>query len=355
MKPTPFYLVQYHHHLFHLVALRLHCVVLLVIFSMLISHSHAAEIDSVTTRNVRLDDVLRHIDAIINERIQQGVDKANERRNDYEDLDSDKFCNEDILYDELRRSIFQSFTVSLGLKGYSLDKQLRQLLAKQSYALPLNDSIYRDINFLEGFSLNLKELSSVARVNGYLIGLDKIGHFFAEGWEYFERVNSDNEDLTEAISWGREQERGKFGYTTTGIFSYADLVANFNGYRFWNRVLKKEKDPVDSFINNLIKRPYVSCRLRIIDSVRYRKRVRSWQVNSRFTFEEYIDGTWDEGNNCNSYKDAAIEEKVSERIETILPGFKCPAQKTYCIKSINRYGSYAKDILHPSCLGVREY
>jgi hypothetical protein len=53
------------------------------------------------------------------------------------------------------------------------DRQLREPLARQRYALPLNDSIYRDLNYLEGFSLNLKELSDVVNPDGHLVGLDK--------------------------------------------------------------------------------------------------------------------------------------------------------------------------------------
>ena len=60
-----------------------------------------------------------------------------------------------------------------------------------------------------------------------------------------------------ALSWGEMREKGVYGFSTTGIFSYADLVANFNGYRFWNRVLKTEKDPISPFYKNLLERPFV--------------------------------------------------------------------------------------------------
>ena len=77
----------------------------------------------------------------------------------------------------------------------------------------MNDSIYRDIDYIEGLSLNLKELSDVVNINGYLVGLDKIGHFFAQGWQYFELTDRDKQTLDQATAWGRQKEAGLFGYT----------------------------------------------------------------------------------------------------------------------------------------------
>ena len=207
--------------------------------------SFAAEIDSVTPRKLKLDNSLAIINTIFNQRMQEAIQKANAQQDDiednYEDEDieesENRFCDEEALYSELRKAIYQSYTASWGLKGYDLDLQLRRLLSRQSYSLSLNDSIYRDIDYLEGFSLNMKELSDVVNINGHLIGLDKIGHFFAEGWQYFELTEFENQNIEQALDWGKRQEAGKFGYSTTGIFSFADLIANFNGWRFWNKVL----------------------------------------------------------------------------------------------------------------------
>ena len=319
----------------------------------------AAEIDSVTPRNLALDNSIDTINEIITQRFAEGVRKANvqqdygEDREDIADRNKDTFCDEKVLYTELRKAIFQSFTASWGLKGYDLDKQLRGLLVRQSYSLSLNDSIYRDIDYIEGFSLNLKELSDVVNINGYLVGLDKIGHFFAQGWQYFELTAYDKETLDQAVAWGRQKEAGLFGYTTTGIFSYADLVANLNGWRFWNKVLLKKDDPLKGIIANFFARPYVSCDIQIIDSIRYRKIIRAWEYNTRFDLADYIDGAWDEGNNCNSYADPMIEEKVIARIKHAAPDYHCPMNAEHCLDAQDKYGDYAKYVLHPYCLTIQ--
>jgi hypothetical protein len=214
----------------------------------------------------------------------------------------------------------------------------------------LNDSVYRDIDYIEGFSLNLKDLSDVVNINGHLVGLDKIGHFFAQGWQYFEFTNYDEKAIDEAIEWGREKETGMFGYTTTGIFSYADLAANLNGWRFWNKVLLKQDDPLKGGIANFFSRPYVTCDIQVVDSIRNRKIIRAWEYNTRFDLSDYIDGAWDEGNNCNSYADPIIEEKVTSRIKNVDPDFACPLDPDDCEDAQDKYGYYAKYVLHPFCL-----
>lgn len=312
--------------------------------------SFAAEIDSVTPRDQELNNSRALINEIFNERLEEGIQKANAKLDDTENLEGTEFCNEEILYTELRKAIFQSFTASWGLKGYALDQQLRELLAENSYSLEFDESIYRDISYLEGFSLNLKKLSDVVNVNGHLIGLDKMGHFFAEGWQYFELSEYKISNLDHALAWGEKQEMGKFGYTTTGIFSYADLVANFNGWRFWNKVLLNNDDPLKGAVANFFSRPYVSCDVQLISSIKNRKIVKAWESNVQFDLADYLDGTWDEGNNSNRYADTDIREKVTTRIHEIDPNFTFPYDPEECVIAQKKYGIYGKRILHPQCL-----
>ena len=319
----------------------------------------AAEVDNVTARHIELEDVLDDINAIINTRISEGVDKANAGRVVIDDIEGIEVitrhddCDVDDLYAELRKSLFQSLTASWGLKGYDFDLQMRQLLSGRTYSLSLSDSIYRDISYLEGFSLNLKELSDVANIGGQRVGLDKLGHFFSEGWQYFEISRQAGAGLDDALDWGSGKEAGLFGYTTTGVFSYADLVANFNGWRFWNRVLLKQRDPLSGIIERLFDRPYVTCNIQIVDSFRQFRLVRAWQLNRQFELGDYIDAMWDEANNCNSYADPVIEAKVMSRIAETDPGYVCPVDAKACSMAAEKYADYASQLLHPRCLNMR--
>lgn len=318
----------------------------------------AAEVDSITLRHINLPDVTGDINSIINDRIQQAIAKANTDRIQVEEVEEIELitqrdeCDVDYLYTSLRQSLFQS-SISWGLKGYDLDLQFRELLSGKTHSLRLADSIYRDIDYLEGLSLNLKELSDVAKIDGDLIGLDKLGHFFAEGWRYYEISQQEGDGLQVAMDWGKGKEDGLYGTITTGVFSYADLVANFNGWRFWNRVLLEQSDPILGMIKRWFDRPYVSCDIQIIESIKQRKLVRAWESNRSFDIRDYVDAMWDESNNCNDYADTAIEQKVLRRIGEIDAHYHCPVDAAACNKAKRKYSDYAPDLLHPSCLGVR--
>jgi hypothetical protein len=334
-------------------------VVLFLIVKVATIVCFAAEIDSVTTRNVKLGDSRVAINKIFNQRIKEGIDRANQKRiefhvvGDLELKQEGEYCDEDDLYRELRKAIFESDLVTWGVKGYNLDKQLRSLLAMKSYSLSLNDSIYRDINYIEGISLNLKELSDVVNIDGNLIGVDKIGHFFAEGWHYFEMTEFEGKTVYDALGWGKDKESGLFGYSTTGIFSFADLVANYNGMRFWNKVLLKQDDPLKGMIARLFERPYVTCDVQIIASIKAGEIVKAWEYNKPFDIADYVDGSWDEGNNCNSYADPIIEDKVTKRIRNVDPTFACPYREAACSGARAKYGKFSRYLLHPHCLSIQ--
>ncbi|MBV1788096.1 hypothetical protein KQ940_08510 [Marinobacterium sp. D7] len=311
---------------------------------------NAAEVDSYTGREVASVDVTSSLNALINDRLAQGVANANDRDASLlARLNGKPYCDETRLYDELRKALFQSHTASLGLKGFNLDLQLRQALAGRSHAVPLERSIYRDLGYLDAFSVNFKKLSELVRVKGRYVGLDKFGHFFAQGWQYFELTSSEEGTLNQALNLGWKQEQGRYGYLTTGIFSYADLAANFNGWRFWNRVLLHNRDPIGGFFDNLFLRPYVSCEFSVIDSVRAGALVYHWRYRGGFDISDFIDGAWDEANNCNSYRTPEIREKVVERIVQIRPDYACPLEPSACIEARQKYGRYTSQVLHQDC------
>ena len=160
----------------------------------------------------------------------------------------------------------------------------------------------------------------------------------------------EGEKLAAAMAWGNEQEKGKFGYATTGIFSFADLTANFNGWRFSNNILAKQKDPLKGALRNWLNSSFVSCSLQWRESFRQRKLVYAWTYNENFDIGNYIDGAWDEGQNCNSYATPVIEHKIDSRIGELGGSASCPFQQSVCRQARSKYGSYSKWILHPLCL-----
>jgi hypothetical protein len=82
--------------------------------------------------------------------------------------------------------------------------------------------------------------SPTVRVYGYYLGTDKIDHFFQQGHHYFELVTKDeakgNDTATAiaaAVALGVKQEHRYYGTLASGVYSNADLAANFAGMKFY--------------------------------------------------------------------------------------------------------------------------
>ena len=86
-------------------------------------------------------------------------------------------------------------------------------------------------------------LDPAVAVNGVLFGTDKIGHFFTAGLRYYDRYTNErqrgatHEDAERAaLLVGIGEESGVLGRCASGIFSYADLEANYQGLRFYQQL-----------------------------------------------------------------------------------------------------------------------
>ena len=75
------------------------------------------------------------------------------------------------------------------------------------------------------------------RLAGSLVGSDKLGHFFSQGIKYYGSHLLGWDDR-HVYGRGRFNERWLFGQLTTSVYSNADLVANYEGYRFYRSLFE---------------------------------------------------------------------------------------------------------------------
>ncbi len=75
------------------------------------------------------------------------------------------------------------------------------------------------------------------QVSGVLIGSDKLGHFFSQGRKFYRRWLR-SQDEAQAARHSAFTERAIFGQITTGDYSNADLVANYEGHRFYRSLFE---------------------------------------------------------------------------------------------------------------------
>jgi hypothetical protein len=86
------------------------------------------------------------------------------------------------------------------------------------------------------------ENAPVIRIGQVLVGLDKVGHFLGQGWFYereYQALRARTPHATESElfarvrAYGHRLELGYQGLTGTGVYSYADLAANWQGFLFY--------------------------------------------------------------------------------------------------------------------------
>lgn len=82
--------------------------------------------------------------------------------------------------------------------------------------------------------------SSTIKLYGIDIGMDKLGHVFNEGFQYYQHFehaksegDSDQVALAKSVTWGTETEDSYYGRWVSGIYSNADLASNYVGLHFY--------------------------------------------------------------------------------------------------------------------------
>ena len=331
-------LITMFRHLTHIsMYLELHEFFKTLIFLVLSISAFSAEIDSYSYISNSKISGFRTINKTVNTWLDQAIVELNE--NEVEcvvDLEeSDEF------YDIIKEGIASPFI------GHVVAVHFEEELSENMITkTPMYSSIYNRMSWYEGFSVNLKGLLGITVDHGRKIGVDKVGHFFVEGWGFYKRAYLKGDiNIESALRWGKFTEETYFGKTTTGVYSNADLVVNFNGMRFWNHLLLLNADSLSSQNFKYFKKPLLSCK----DS--------KWIKNNRFSFSYYLDKGWDEERNCNYYDTEHILEQVKIQASLKLgyhelkkrSGRVCPVVKYGCELEKRKYGKYAKDLLHGSC------
>ena len=73
------------------------------------------------------------------------------------------------------------------------------------------------------------------KIGSLCVGTDKLGHFFQQGFQYFQIARRQSGGTTAlAEEFGRETEIGMSGISATGVYSNADLEANRKGMNFYD-------------------------------------------------------------------------------------------------------------------------
>ena len=300
-------------------------VVVFLILGPLAQNLLASEIDSFTQRSVPMADATDALNQAVNEKLLLAFDEAN----------NIKGCSTSRLYQFVRYHFTGSI---LG----PVEQMINAGNFVESKTITRKDSVLRDIGMISGSALYFYGLGNIINLDGHTVGSDKFGHFFSEGWTYFDRSVLKEQDLIDVLRFGESSERGFFGWTMTGVMSYGDLAANFSGLRFWINLIQNDKRVEERNYGLLDpKIALASC----VDG--------KWALNRAFDWRNFTDSSWDEGINCSVFLTPELEILVANRIAQALKGTQfqpsCPVDPAQCDELVAKYGPLGRYILHPRC------
>ncbi|WP_157729914.1 hypothetical protein [Bacterioplanes sanyensis] len=288
--------------------------------------SLAAEVDQFSGQPFTpLNDSSAIIEAEVERRIDAAIKLANspyprQRPQKVHMMRRRPNCDVERLYDSLRWYLARPVIGQVETFAEQSDQVERR-------RIPFEQSIYRDFAWQYSPSLVLSQrIAAVIRLGGTEVGTDKLGHFFTEGASYFAATQRLQGELNAGLLFGEWSESLYFGAQTTGVFSYADLVANFQGLRFWNRILAEQPDP----LYGTQPEAYIRCE---------NKR---WQRANDFLWADYVDDGWNESINCSVLRTPALLQQLS------LEDVRCSPKRL----PKQRYGELAERLLNPQGLAV---
>jgi len=298
-----------------------------LILAILNSNVFSSENDSLTNRYELKSNALSYINSHINEQLSLAAVMATKK---------DSTCQSKTIL-KMSKKLFVA-----GIRGAFIFSPMQRLLESEIDGLDIthikmNKSIYKYVKKSHAPVLKLFSLSPTIRINNMIIGSDKFSHFFNLGWEYYSKMKKGS-SLFEVLSYSKNLEERFWGGPTTGVISHADLMANFQGLRFFGHLSGKGLDPLTGRDN--FESKYYSCE----DG--------NWKRSREFSILEYFGYELDEGVNCNSYHSNKIERAINlsiKELENDGNSYSCPVLIDECSVISQKYDGLSEYLLSPKC------
>lgn len=162
---------------------------------------------------------------------------------------------------------------------------------------PRRASIYAGMSLCAARFGRLFGIGPSFRVSGVLIGSDKIGHFLSQGRKFWRRFARSGDEV-QAARHSAFTERAIFGAATTGVYSNADLIANYEGHRFYRSLFEDDIIPGKLAI--------------------FVRSENGWRQQRAFDFADYVNPWWDEALYPNAY-DRLLAAPMRQRLLQLCP------------------------------------
>ncbi len=161
------------------------------------------------------------------------------------------------------------------------------------------DSVFADHPLWAVRVISIFGVGKTIRLNEQLIGSDKIGHFISQGRKFYRRYLRYGSEA-QAAKQSAYTERALFGSLTTGAYSNADLVANYEGHRFYRSLFEDDIVPGKPAI--------------------LRWQGDHWLIQREFDWADHVNEYWDEALNVNHF-DAALYKHMHAAFVAMCPQY----------------------------------
>jgi ribosomal protein L20A (L18A) len=162
---------------------------------------------------------------------------------------------------------------------------------------PRYDSVFSGLPWYALRVTTFFGVGKTIRLNGQLVGSDKIGHFLSQGRKFYKRYRKSLSE-SEAAEHSAYTESAIFGQLTTSSYSNADLVANYEGHRFYRSLFEDDIVPGKSAILGW--------------------GTGGWVIRREFDWADHVNAYWDEALNIN-YFGNTLQKHMRERLLTLCP------------------------------------
>ena len=210
----------------------------LVLVSLVIGRASAYETDQLTDRLVPLRDAEQAADDEANRLLYQAVQRTNEQTGCRSSARATHRLLAQNIYDITEFPTFVEGRGELAGFGYgAYGAFLETDAAVDRRSFQDAEDMYDQVGPGESAVRGTVGVCSTIQVAGVLMGTDKADHFWAQGYEYL-RASKRGRRPERAQEWGIASELGQYGLLTSGVFSFADLAANWQGYLFYVGLLE---------------------------------------------------------------------------------------------------------------------
>ncbi|MCM2267823.1 MAG: hypothetical protein NDI60_08650 [Elusimicrobiales bacterium] len=295
------------------------------VFLFCCGQARAAEADHYTLEDAQVADITEEVNRLANEGLARAIEDLNTAG-----TCDDSQASEELLYDRLT-DVFSNHK-----KGQLVLAIIDGKIPRT--VIPLKESIYSEWSIWNGFLLGRRgaaksplALFPLIKIGDTIVGVDKLEHMFGMGQRYFKKHYFEGRPLVSVLNGGIFKEKTFLGgnMLATGVFSYADLSANFNGMRFWNHMLQKRDDVLGAQHNA---GPYLTCSSG------------KWLKNAErpIDFRTYVDVTMQESMNCSKFATQGGVEKFQAALAELQNRnksrtFSCPLDPSLLNQAARKY------------------